>query len=183
MNTVIKIGLFLILLIITSATFAQEQEVKKQGVTKKLEISGYLKLQEFQDDEVFLQQVGYNNSANIKQYSQLNRGNKAFVVQYGEEVNVLLTQLGMNNLANLHQNGYGNFIEVTELGNSISTEVIQFGNNNKVQQELGSNGIKYTIIQQGFGHEVVDLGFSSESLGYTIKQTGMVGMKVAISSR
>ncbi|MCF6353017.1 MAG: hypothetical protein L3J06_08410 [Cyclobacteriaceae bacterium] len=181
MNTVIKIGLFLILLIITSAIFAQE--VEKQGITKKLKTSGYLNLQEFQDDEVFLQQVGYNNSANIAQYSQLNRGNKAFVVQYGEEVNVLLTQLGMNNLATLRQNGYRNFIEVTELGNSISTEVVQFGNNNKVQQELGSNGMKYSIIQQGFGHEVVDLGFSPESPGYTIRQTGMVGMKVAISSR
>ncbi len=183
MNTAIKIGLFLILLIITSAIFAQEQEVEKQGITKKLETSGYLTLQEFKDDEVFLQQIGNNNSANIAQYSQLNRGNKAFVVQYGEAVSVLLTQSGMNNLASLRQNGYRNFIEVTELGNSISTEVIQFGNNNKVQQELGSNGMKYTIIQQGFGHEVVDLGFSPKSPGYTIKQTGMVGMRVAISSR
>jgi hypothetical protein len=179
MKAINKIGLFLILLFVASASVAQD--VQKLVSPEIVESFGYLNQQQvFQDDEIFLQQAGYNNRAIIVQLSQLNNGNSAFILQHGQLADVVLNQSGINNAAIFHQDGFNNSIEVAQRGNLISSEVLQSGYHNKVRQELGSNGMHYTVIQEGYKHEVIDLGFNPHNPGYTIKQTGMVGMTVTI---
>jgi hypothetical protein len=179
MKVINKIGLFLILLFVASAGVAQD--VQKSGSSEITESYVYPNQQEgFQDGEIFLQQAGYNNRATIAQFSQLNNGNSAFVLQRGQLADVALNQSGINNSAIFHQDGFMNSIEVAQRGDLISSEVFQSGDYNKVRQELGSSGMHYTIIQQGNKHEVIDLGFNPHNPGYTIKQTGMVGMTVTI---
>jgi hypothetical protein len=134
----------------------------------------------YQDDEIYLQQAGYNHRASITQFSPFQNGNSAYVRQFGGMSNIDLTQIGKGNSANYGQYGLKNSIHGIQMGNDINTGVFQFGYENRVLQELGSDGMNYSIIQMGNKHEVIDRGFSPNNPGYTIKQSGLVGMKVDI---
>ncbi|MEP1095197.1 MAG: hypothetical protein ABJG78_08815 [Cyclobacteriaceae bacterium] len=132
------------------------------------------------NNEVFLQQIGVGNQTVVVQHSQMNGANVASITQYGQLHQVFLNQYGTNNIADHRQEGSMNLIDVIEHGNLISSTTLQSGSNNRIYQELGTNRASYRIIQQGSDHEVIDLGFSTSNPGYTIKQTGLVGMKVVI---
>ncbi len=132
------------------------------------------------NDEIYLRQVGIDNKAFIIQSSPMNMGNSAIIGQFGQSTDIVLSQLGTSNSAELHQNGFTNSINITERGDFISSKVLQFGLHNTVHQELGADKTDHLIIQKGYNHKVSDLGFNSNSPGYTIKQEGMVGMSVII---
>ena len=160
------------------------QEDQKPSTSEVAESGRYLNQQlGFIDDGIFLQQAGFFNQAIVTQLSDLNATNKAQVRQYGISSSVLLTQSGANNVADIQQDGARNSVDIVELGNSISSRVFQFGVKNKVQQELGNDRTNHTIIQRGYNHEVIDLGFNPNNPGYTIKQRGLVGMTVTIQHR
>lgn len=129
---------------------------------------------------VFIAQAGVRNSVDVKQYNRNNEANLVSILQGGLHQQINLTQNGSNNRANFRQALYKNKIDVTQRGNFISSDITQFGFGNSVTQELGMDDANYTVVQFGYGHSVNDTGFSPNNPGYTIMQTGMVGMTVTI---
>ena len=129
---------------------------------------------------VFIAQAGAQNLVDIKQYRGNSGGNTAISVQGGVRQSAKLVQDGHNNRALFGQGLYNNQIDVAQYGGNISSEVIQVGFGNKVEQQLGSDNASYTVIQFGNNWGVIDRGFSSNSPGYTIKQAGLVGTTITI---
>lgn len=175
MNKLLKIlTLFPILLI--SAVQAQistsEQELKSINVWEQVLTN--------QNEEVFPPQV---DSKSLPVYSVSQYPNLTQLIQQGQINEIRATQQGVANTILVNQYGIGNQSEIHESGDFISTTVVQWGENNSVVQELGHSNTTYRIIQRGHGHEIIDAGFTPTNPGYTITQSGMVGMKVIIRQR
>jgi hypothetical protein len=133
-----------------------------------------------QVNDVFLLQSGHLNTAVISQRQGSTGGNLALLRQQGAFEQIVLTQIGSNNQVNFQQYVRNNSINVTQRGNFISSTVLQSGQENSVLMELGSNNQNYNIIQHGNNWKVIDIGFSPDNPGYTIEQTGAVGMTITI---
>ena len=131
-------------------------------------------------NDVFLFQTGHMNTTEVTQRQGATGGNIASLQQQGAFEQVILFQNGSNNHANFQQYGRSNTINVGQRGNFISCNVIQSGAENSVFQELGTNNANYNIIQHGDNWGVIDIGFSPENPGYTIEQTGPVGVTITI---
>jgi hypothetical protein len=181
MKAIKIIGLTLTLMLMIVASMVTAQDIPTLVSSDIVNVDGRSNYpQLYQDDEIYLEQAGYSNRASIAQFSPAQNGNSAIVYQYGVQSNVGLHQTGNSNDAHFQQYGLMNFIDVKEQGDFISSSIYQVGYDNKVNQELGSDGMNYTIIQMGNKHEVIDRGFNLNNPGYTIKQSGLVGMKVTI---
>jgi hypothetical protein len=171
----IAVIIFLVCLFLVSVLIAQENRENDQIQQFRIEN------QEIDDNEVYLKQSGLNNQSVVLQSSFLyNNGHDVFINQYGYSGQLRINQFGVNNRAHVVQSGSQNFVELSEAGYDISSKILQLGSDNKVFQELGSHSNSYRITQHGYDHEVYDLGFDSNNPGYTIKQEGLVGMKVII---
>jgi len=133
-----------------------------------------------QVNDVFLLQTGHLNTAEISQRQGSAGGNLAWLQQRGAFEQIILLQNGSNNQVNFQQYGRYNDINVAQRGNFISSTVIQSGFENSVLQELGSNNQNYTIIQHGNNWGFVDIGFNPDNPGYTIQQTGAIGVTITI---
>ena len=131
-------------------------------------------------NDVFLLQTGHLNTAEISQRQGATGGNLASLQQRGAFEQIILVQNGANNRVNFQQYGRSNDINVTERGNFISSTVIQSGLENSVLQELGSSNKNFTIIQHGNNWSVIDIGFNPDNPGYTIRQTGAIGVAITI---
>ena len=132
------------------------------------------------ENDVYIKHSGYHNSTVVDQSAGTSGANLAMIQQFGEFQQVMLNQFGSNNQAKYNQIGFGNGIDVSQDGEFISTNIYQFGVNNHVFQELGSDNTSYTIIQSGHNWGVRDVGFSSNNPGYTILQFGIEGVTITI---
>ncbi len=156
--------LFLVLLLIVSSP------ASGQGMEMKNPYTKY--------DEVYLTQVAISNRIDI--LSAEIEGNQAITYQSGQLQHIILYQQGDNNIANLHQLGNSNTIDLRESGRDIASSIAQYGNENKAFIELMGSNISIDIIQEGNQHSITDRGNKSNKSGYSIKQSGLVGMTVLI---
>ena len=168
------------ILVLTGIIWAQETVTNDAYINQLVGDNTISLDQAIQVNDVFLLQSGHSNTAVISQRQGSTGGNLALLRQQGAFEQVVLTQIGSNNLVNFQQYVRNNSINVTQRGNFISSTVIQSGHENSVLQELGSSNTNYTIIQHGNNWSVIDLGFSPDNPGYTIEQSGAVGMTITI---
>ncbi len=133
------------------------------------------------ENSVSLVQAGTHNTVDVEQTEGPRGANQGMIQQYGSHQRVMLDQSGSNNRADFMQTYKGNQIDVTVIGNNISSRVYQFGRRNHVKQELGANNENYTVIQRGNGWKFEDTGFNPNNPGYVIRQGGMVGFPVTIT--
>ena len=168
------------ILILVSTVWAQEV-VTSDAYIDQLVGENTISLNKvIQVNDVFLLQTGHLNTAEVSQRQGSTGGNMASLQQRGAYEQIILVQNGSNNQVDFRQYGRSNDINVTQRGNFISSTVIQSGLENSVLQELGGNNKNYTIIQHGNNWGVVDIGFNPDNPGYTIRQTGAVGMTITI---
>lgn len=115
--------------------------------------------------------------------TQVPTGNQSHIIQVGQFNEAYANQEGTANSILIRQYGRGNQSDIAEEGDHISSTITQLGQDNTVFQELGDSHNSYHILQRGYDHEVIDRGFSPDNPGYTIRQQGLVGMRVIIRLR
>ncbi|MEQ9301220.1 MAG: hypothetical protein RIF33_21770 [Cyclobacteriaceae bacterium] len=175
MNKLLKIlTLFPILLIssVEAQISTSEQEVKSIDVWEQVLNN--------QNEEVFPPQI---DSKSLPVYSVPQYPNLTQLIQQGQLNEIRATQQGVANTILVNQFGIGNQSDISEKGDFISATILQLGHDNTVFQELGDSYNTYHILQRGYDHEVIDRGFNTDNPGYTIRQEGLVGMKVIIRHR
>lgn len=168
------------LLILVGTVWAQEEEFNGAYIDQLVGENTLTLNKAIQENDVFLLQTGHLNTVVISQRHGLTGANMAWLQQHGALEQIMLTQSGSNNQANFLQVGRENAINVNQQGKFISSTIYQFGTDNYVFQELGRDNTDYTVIQTGYNWGVIDKGFSPNNPGYTIKQTGMVGVTITI---
>ena len=133
------------------------------------------------ENEVTLVQTGFGHQSQIRQTEGVSGSHLARVGQFGLKQFLELTQTGANNVARTGQFGYKNEIDLHQKGEFINSTVIQLGSNNFVEQELGSSEASFTVVQFGNNHGLIDRGFNPNSPGYTIQQSGLMGVTVTVT--
>jgi hypothetical protein len=111
----------------------------------------------------------------------------------------VIVQKGSGNAATLEQHGNGNFGEIVQKGSANTTHAVQEGNHNVLRVELAGarnefnlvqrgddnqyvralrgSGLKETVVQQGVGLSVVQVG--AISVPFSVQQIGR-GMEIRI---
>lgn len=159
----------------------QEDQEKSDAYIDQMRSFSFGSQQVFQENELTLVQTGAGNQAQVIQSQGQAGAHSASVVQFGIREEVILSQSGANNRAAILQFGYKNKADLAQTGNFSSANVIQFGSNNNVEQQLGASEASFTVIQTGSNWGVIDTGFNANSPGYTITQSGLVGVTVTVT--
>ena len=168
------------ILILVSTVWAQEVVTNDAYIDQLVGENTISLNRTIQVNDVHLLQSGHLNTTEVSQRQGAAGGNLASLQQQGAYEQIILVQNGSNNQVDFRQYGRSNDINVTQRGNFISSNVIQLGFENSVLQELEGNNMNYTIIQHGNNWGVIELGFSPDNPGYTIQQTGQVGVTMTI---
>jgi hypothetical protein len=107
-------------------------------------------------------------------------GNHAVIVQHGNDNSAILSEEGDQNNFGIYQHGNANEYEGILVGENNLIRVLQVGESNFVSQDLGGNGMRLQVIQEGSNHEVYQVEKDGSAPAYQIHQTGEAGMKIIV---